>query len=179
MNKVQAGKALSAAAIANLAVAGFVAAPANAAVHPASAPQVRETGAQQNVVPGAGRAHSGLVFTSGARDAVITTNKPRGFVPRGVKPFTDTTCNGHTCLGVFGHGLYVSKINIHFFGEPGAHSGTISWSSLWHGGSTRTGVPLVSMQHASYSQFDHTFAFKQYVCASFSGVPGAPCVYLD
>ena len=115
MSKARTTKALTAGAIANLALAGFVAGPASASTHatPAGA-----------VTPSAGQAHPGLVATpagqgftvkmspgarqSGAAARVaerLRAAQRPGFVPRAkpqadAKPYTFTYCSGDTCFGV-------------------------------------------------------------------------------
>jgi hypothetical protein len=44
-----------------------------------------------------------------------------GFVPHAPKVFTATGCQSHVCIGVYGGGLYVSHVAMHFWGKSGCH----------------------------------------------------------
>ncbi|HEY2577089.1 MAG TPA: hypothetical protein VGI74_12345 [Streptosporangiaceae bacterium] len=95
MNKAKTGKLLSAAVLANMALAGFAASPAGAST----------------------------AGTTGAK-AATTAAASRGFVPKaakGVRPDSESGCLGHVCLGLKGGGQHVSSVNEHWFTGTGCH----------------------------------------------------------
>jgi hypothetical protein len=118
MNKAKTGKLLSAAAVANMAIAGFAAAPAGAATH--SAAGTAGGTAATKLAP----RQLGQLEAERARLLGTTVAKPGGFVPRssaGVRPNSESGCIGHVCLGLAGGGQHVSFVNEHWFLGTGCH----------------------------------------------------------
>jgi hypothetical protein len=146
MNKAKTGKLLSAAAVANLAVAGFAAAPAGAATHAAG--------------------------TAGKATATVTGS--RGFVPSPkpsarVRPNTETGCNDYICVGLYGGGTHVSYFNAHWYnggtGCPRAYLG-------WRYGNSSSFWPFSDVCYKKQVQvnFNETFLVGTDFCARFSGI---------
>jgi hypothetical protein len=44
-----------------------------------------------------------------------------GPLRQGITPDTETGCNSHVCVGLYGGGSYVSSVNAHWFGGTGCH----------------------------------------------------------
>jgi hypothetical protein len=193
MNKARAGMVLSAAAVANLAVVGFVTSPGDASIHTPAASTGADTTAK--VVPSAGKAHPGLlVIPAGKarsgqlsprfRQAIARANRaastrPRGFVPRtssGVKPDTASGCSGHVCIGVISKvgGKFVSSIREHFFDASGCQWGNVFWN-----GSHLTASHCVESNVTVKEPSAFSLANSAYICASFGHVSGVACVAVD
>jgi hypothetical protein len=180
MDKVRTRKALSVAAAANLAVAGFAASPANAVVRATPG----ATGATTAVatVPSAGRTHPGLLRMH--RDQLIraTATRPRGFVPRaraGVKPDTASTCNGDVCIKVWGAGLSVYAIQAHWRSQPGVCRDGKYISTDTSPEFTPTSTCFYSHQQTAWVySLGHSFFSNTSICAEFNNVPGRACVHL-
>jgi hypothetical protein len=151
MSKARKGMALSAAAVANLAVAGFAAAPAGATTH-APAATTHAIGAQS-----------------------------RGFVPRaraGARPDSGSGCNGNVCIGIKGSGLNVRSENQHFFDYSGCHLAAVS---VIFGGKVEKRSQTTACYHDGYHMnfnkfLDGTYAHSVSICATFQNVPGKACL---
>jgi hypothetical protein len=182
MDKARTGKALSVAAVANLAVAGFAAGPVGAATHAAA--DATATTARAAGVPSAGRALPGLLLAPTASQAAATTANAHGFVPKpraGVKPDVfKSTCSGEVCIGVsLGFGSDISYEDQHFFSYSGCH--LASWylvntvlgnydrhvtTNCYHEGFH---MGFASLQNA------HLPDTPDKICVGFQNVPGKPC----
>src|ERR1700728_2576896 len=171
MGKARTGKALSVAAAANLAVAGFVPS-ASAATH---APATTTT-----------------TSTTVARQANAIRAQASGFVPK-TSAGTDSdptksTCNGNVCIGVWlrysaanGH-YWVTGWDQHFFNYGGCHLAswyeTRSLAGLENSVSGHT-------QNCYHSGFHMNWVDQlpiglggssRELCAGFWNVPGKACV---
>jgi hypothetical protein len=191
MNKTKTGRVLSAAAIANLAVVGFVAAPVNAATH--SGASGTENTVTPKVVPSAGKAHPGLVLMPGGRlagaalagsvQAGSLSAKPRGFIPSvrdGVKPDTASTCNGDVCIKVWGAGLDVYAVQAHFFDQASVCRDG-KWISTKLSMYSPTSTCFYSHQQTAWVYSDdpgETFLSGTSICAEFNHVAGKACIHL-
>jgi hypothetical protein len=153
MNKAKTGKALAAAAIANLAVAGFAAAPAGAATH----------------------------AKVGATTTTVVGSQARGFVPKsggGVRPDGfESNCAGNVCIGASVSNGQVSKENQHFFNYSGCH--IASWYYInakgEKGPSHHNQTCYHSEQHYGFGSVTGNYA-RGVICAGFWNVPGKACV---
>jgi hypothetical protein len=184
MNKARTGKALSAAAAANLAVVGFAAGPASAATHAAA--NVTGTTAAA-AVPSAGRTLPGLVLSAAARQANAIRAQARGFVPKsraGIKPdLWKSGCTGHVCIGASVYSYsFVSQENQHFYDYSGCH--LASWFTIDASGVAGDRHVTPNCYHSGYHM-----GFKSLIdgvhlgnakslCVGFQNVPGKPCVGL-
>jgi hypothetical protein len=156
MNKATTGKALSAAAIANIALAGFVASPANASTH----------------------LTADTIGTTASAMANATAAKPRGFVPQtraGIKPDSGHHCSEDVCIAVLGHGLHVSNVETSWQGQPGVcRSGYISFASPFN--NTYPTGKCYHSHDAKTWDFNKTYSFSFSICAEYNHVPGDPCI---
>lgn len=187
MNKATTAKALSAAAIANLAMVGFVASPAGASTH--STTGATEAAVAATWVPSAGKARSGLMHKEKASPQVLQAMAPaksaaktRGFVPltsSGLTPDTASGCNQHVCIGVAGTGLNVTSENQHFWGKSGCHVADFSVK-------TNAGQVLSSghttncyySKQGAHAPVSGTWSQSVYICAGFWNVVGEACVHV-
>jgi hypothetical protein len=186
MAKSKTAIALTAGAIANLALAGFVAAPASATTHDTAAG------------PAAVGAKTGGVLRSGTFTEKVSPQIRRemekwlagenagaagssrlGFVPgagaasgrqAGVKPDTRTYCSANTCFGVHGAGLFVSYVDEHFFNYNTCHYG-----QLWIYGAHFSTFPTLLCSKADF-RVDVSGSFSRSGQASgyFNHVPPYP-----
>jgi hypothetical protein len=164
MDKVKTGKALSAAAAANLAIAGILAAPAGAATHSGDRATASTVTAPAHWITDYEAPQSRL------------PSKPHGFVPRPARiiPLTGSSCAQHVCMGITGTGLHVSSENQHFWGWGGCHVATYRVES------TATGQTLKSSHttgcYNSYqgvhAPISGTWPEDVTVFAGFWNVPG-------
>jgi hypothetical protein len=176
MNKARTGKALSAVAIANLAVAGFVASPAIASAPPAVGTAGTTTTAM--AVPSAGKVYPGLMLAPATRQVGAAGAKPRGFVPRaraGIKPDTAHKCQDDVCIAVYGAGLHVAYVEASWQGQPGVcRDGYLSFASV-NNHTYPTDGCFYSHTVTKWN-FNQTYASSFSICAGFNHVPGLPCI---
>jgi hypothetical protein len=188
MGKIKTGKALSVAAAANLAVAGFVPSSASAATH-ATTPTIT-TSTTAAAVPSAGRS----ALSPAARQANAIRAQASGFVPKtrpGAKPDTGHNCTASgqlVCVEVRGHGLYVSKISEIFESQAGCHVASWYFTPLHFGqdralaiGSGHKGCYYSNAiaTFTSRPQPSHpvgTFPSSVSVCGGFWNVPRKVCI---
>jgi hypothetical protein len=179
VNKAKTAKVLSAAAVANMAAAGFMAPPAGASTHVAAG---TAGGRAVSTVPSAGRAHPGGTFTPGYRVRLVKKGsataelagaaaapKVRGFVPRAgqdVRPNTETGCSGDVCFGLYGGGSHVSYTNQHFFDNAGCH---IGWMSIF---SPRGALTRQFTAYSPNGENYHYFCSKQEFSVPRSSISG-------
>jgi hypothetical protein len=151
MHKTRTAKVLSAAALANMAAVGLAASPATASTH-----------------------HAG-----GAADrAAATALKSHGFVPqasKGVRPNSESGCNGNMCLSLHGGGNKVSWVAEDFAGVAGCH---IPWVSVWEGGTRVANIgpgPYICSQQVYRVNFGSSWPTGTDFCGHFQNVPGNVC----
>jgi hypothetical protein len=181
VDRSKTAKALSAGVIANLALAGFVAAPAGASITHSTA------------IPGAARAHTSLVAApartsltakypqaDAAQAAKSISAEQRGFVPRtGTSQHLTSTCSGHTCIGVTHSGSTASSVGEHFFNWPGVHVAHITF--IFNDGFHQYFSDRYFGSHQSYVLSHFQFSHVQSVCGYFNTVPPASpgvCVHI-
>lgn len=166
MTKAKTAKILSAAAVANIAAAGFAAPPANASAHPTTS------------TPRAATATTPSPALQAARAAAATA-KPRGFVPRassGARINTETGCGGHLCWGLHGGGRSVAYVDEHFFNWTGCHIANFAWGGGKSefgdtSGSFTPGRYFCAGQDAKWS-LSISYTPGTIFCGSFQNVPG-------
>jgi hypothetical protein len=179
MNKARTVQGLSAAAVANLAVAGFAAAPAGAVTH---TPARTTESAAATAPPNAGRALPGLALTPASRRADADVAGGRGFVPKtraGVKPeLWESGCSSHVCIGVNAiSGSRVSAENQHFYGWPGGCH-VASWFLINLEGSydRHTGPCIDSGVHYGFPALQDAYLpDATWLCVGFQNVPSKEC----
>jgi hypothetical protein len=155
MNRTRKAQALSAAAAATVAMAGFAPSPASASV--------RATPTE----PAAGLTTAGAPQT--VRD--VQAAKLRGFVPRAhPNAVVSSTCSGHTCIGVTHSGSTAFSVGEHFFNWPGVHYAHIHFNSPEHLNFSKGYFG----SHQEYLLSHFSFSHVQSVCGNFNTVPPAP-----
>lgn len=169
MDKVKTGKALSAAAAANLAIAGILAAPANAATHSSEATASTVTAPAQ------------WIIDYQAPQSQLPT-KPRGFVPRSAQfiPQTGSGCAQHVCMGITGIGLHISSENQHFWGWGGCHVATFRVESTAGGQTLQSGhtTGCYNSYQGVHAPVSGTWPEDVTVFAGFWNVPGIPNLHV-